>query len=271
MSRIVQIAPVGFEYDRIIEGVIYHPSNIIYLLKSYKLIEDESDPDKKMIEIAKKFVNNLNAHFLNTKICEPIVKETILIELEPIIQELCKIIKEELETYNVDKIWINISTSTKLFVSAAMYVGSFLPEKIKLFYIDASNYTVNDLFNPKMTKEEIKNNFEEKGITYKYDVSSYKSVDVPSYPFEILSDPKKNFLKALKKLTDENSDKMVKFMNILRELKEDPYDKTVKMRYSHHIKKLRKRNLLVEKSHGRERKYALTQEGRILGLILSYF
>ena len=271
MSRIVQIAPVGFEYDRIIEGVVYHPCNVIYLLKSYKPMEKESDPDKTMIEIAEKFVINLNTHFINTKICKPIVKEAILIELEPIVEELCKIIKDELEIYNADKIWINISTSTKLIVSAAMYVGSFLPEKISLFYIDASNYTVNDLFNPKMTKEDIKKSFEEKGITYKKDGESYKYVDVPSYPFEILSEPKKNFLKALKKLTDENSDKMIKFMNILRELKEDPYDKTVKMRYSHHIKILRAKNLLVEKTHGRERKYALTHEGRILGLILAYF
>ena len=120
----------------------------------------------------------------------PDFKEAILIELEPIIQELCKIIKDEIINYNVDKIWINISTSTKLFVSAAMYVGSLLPDKIKLFYIDASNYTVNDLFNPEMSKEEIKNNFEEKGITYKEDGESYKSVDVPSYPFELLSEKK---------------------------------------------------------------------------------
>lgn len=271
MSRIVQIAPIGFEYDRIIEGVGYHPCNIIYLLKSYKFIENESDPDKKMIEIAEKFVDNLNDHFLQTKICTPIVKEAILIELEPIIKELCNIIKEEIEIHNADQIWINISTSTKLFVSAAMYVGSFLPEKIRLFYIDASNYTVNDLFNSNMTKEDIKNKFEKKGLTYKEDKESYKPVDVPSYPFEILSEPKKNFLKALKVLSDKNSNKMVKFMNILRELKEDPYDKTVKMRYSHHIKKLKERNLLIEESQGRERRYMLTHEGKILGLILSYF
>ena len=272
MVRIVQIAPVGFEYDRIIEGVTEHPCNIIYLLKSYKEIKDDTDPDKRMIEIAEKFVNDLEHHFKESKFCHPIVKKTILIELEPIIEELCKIIQDEIEEKNAEKIWINISTSTKLFVSAAMYVGSFKPEFVRLFYIDASNYTtVNELFNPKKTRKQIKEKFEQCGITYKKSEESYRNIDVPLYPTAILAEQKKDVLKALKRLIKANGKKMVRFIDLLKELGKDPYDKTIKMRYGHHIKALKARNLVTEKVHGREKKYSLTQEGRILALILSYF
>ena len=64
---------------------------------------------------------------------------------------------------------------------------------------------------------------------------------------------------------------MVRFIDLLKEMGKDPYDKKVKMRYGHHIKALKARNLVIDKVHGREKKFSLTQEGRILALILSYF
>lgn len=271
MTRRVQIAPVGFEYDRIIEGVFFHPCNVIYLLKSYKEIEHESDPDKQMVERASEFVVKLEEHFNQTKICQPIVKPAILIQLEPIIEELCRIIKDEVDNQGTEEIWINISTSTKLFASAAMYVGSFMHDIVHLFYIDASHYTVNDLFNPEISKEEVAERYKEYGITYKKNAESYKNVDVPVYPTEILSDTKKDILKAIHQLTKDNRNSMITFMNLLRELEEDEYNKTIKMRYSHHIKKLKARNLIIDESHGQQRKFGLTHEGHILGLILQYF
>ncbi len=271
MTRKVQIAPVGFEYDRIIEGVVHHPCNIIYLLKSFKELTNEADPDKEMIEIAKKFVDKLYEHFINSLICTPIVIETVLIQLEPIIEELCRIISKEINEYHADEIWINVSTSTKLFVSAAMYVGSFKHDLVKLFYIDASHYTVNDLFSPDIGKNEIKEKYEKYGITYKKNKESYKNVDVPVYPTEVLTEQKKDILKTLRKMTNGDKGEMITFMNLLRELGHDAYDKTIKMKYGHHIKALKARNFINEKTHGRQKKFSLTHEGQILGLILTYF
>lgn len=108
-------------------------------------------------------------------------------------------------------------------------------------------------------------------MTYKKDEESYKNVDVPLYPTEILSDHKKLILKTLRKLTKDERGKKITLMNLLRELKEDPHEKTTKMRYGHHIKTLKAKNLVVVESHGKERRYQLTHEGQILGLILSYF
>lgn len=71
--------------------------------------------------------------------------EKILIQLEPIIEELSKVIDKEVNQQYAEEMWLNISTSTKLFVSAAMYVGSFMYDYVRLFYIDASNYTVDEL------------------------------------------------------------------------------------------------------------------------------
>jgi len=271
MIRKVHIAPVGFEFDRIIEGVVHHPCNVIYFLKSYKELTSEADPDKEMIEIAKRYVDNLEAHFINSRICTPIVIETLLIQLEPIIEELCRIISKEINEYHADEIWINVSTSTKLFVSAAMYVGSFKHELVKLFYIDASHYTVNDLFNPEIKKKEIREKFEKYGITYKENEESYRNIDVPVYPTEVLTEQKKDILKALRKLTHGDVGEMITFMNLLKELGQDPYDKTIKMKYGHHIRALKARNFMIEKTHGRQKKFGLTHEGQILGLILTYF
>ena len=152
-----------------------------------------------------------------------------------------------------------------------MYVGSFMHDYVRLFYIDASNYTVDELFDPSIPKEKIRERYEHFGMTYKKDEESYKNVDVPLYPTEILSEHKKQILKTLRKLTRDERDKKITLMNLLRELKEDPLDKTIKMRYGHHIKALKAKNLVVVESHGKERRYQLTHEGHILGLILSYF
>ena len=272
MIRKVQIAPVGFEFDRIIEGVVSHPSNVIYLLKSYKKTKNGTDPDRKLIAIANKFVEKLFSHFQKSKICQPIIVETEIITLENIIKELCLIIKTELEEKNAEEIWINISTSTKLFVSAAMYVGSFKPDFIRLFYIDASDYIIiNSLFNSEKKKEDIISDFIKYGMTMKKNERSYRNVDVPLYPAQILSDPKKQVLINLFNLEKNNSYKKTKYKRLLKELKEDPDDKSIKMKYSHHIKNLKKRNLVREDIHGREKLFYLTQEGRILGLILDCF
>jgi len=271
MNRQVQIAPVGYEYDRIIEGAFVHACNIIYLLKSYKPIEDESDPDKDMVTRAEWFVEKLEDHFKQSKICTPIVRKAILIQLEPIIEELCKIIKEEVENYDTKEIWINISTSTKLFASAAMYVGSFMSEIVHLFYIDASHYTVDDLYNPDMSKKEVLERYQTYGITYKKDDKSYKNVDVPVYPTEVLSDPKKQILKNMRKLTEEEREKKVTFKTLLVALEEDPYNKGAKMKFAHHLSNLIERKFMLDEYHGRQRRFQLTQEGQILSLILQYF
>ena len=57
----------------------------------------------------------------------------------------------------------------------------------------------------------------------------------------------------------------------LKKIGEDEHDKTIKMKYGHHIKKLKQQILLEEKVHGRQKSYRLTEAGKILGLIFSYF
>ena len=269
MTRTVQICPVGFEFDRVIEGVWLHSCNVIYLLKSIKKIERESHPNKRLIEISNMFVTKLEDHFNSTKICKPIVREANVVTLEKTIEELCQIIKEEVEQYRTKEIWINISTSTKLFVSAAMYVGAFYPKIINLFYVDARHYTINLLLED-IDLAEIKDKFINLGISYKKDEDSYKSINVPSYTMEILKDHKKIILVVLKQMIDSTGEELVSFMNLLSEVGEDKYDKKIKIRYGHHINYLKTRNWVYEKLEGREKKYGLTPEGRIFAIIHMY-
>lgn len=267
MTRTVQICPVGFEFARVIEGVKDHSCNVIYLLKSIKKIKKADHPNKKLIEIANSFVSKLEKHFNSTEICVPIVRETNVVTLEKTIEELCKIIKEEVETYQTKEIWINISTSTKLFVSAAMYVGSFYPKIIHLFYLDARHYTINLLLDEGVSKADIAEKYQKEGISYRETNESYKSINVPSYTMDVLKGPKKEVLTALKKMIDSSSKKMVTFINLLQELGKEAYDKKIKVRYGHHISYLKKHNWVYEKKHGTQKKYGLTEEGRILSII----
>lgn len=267
MTRTVQICPIGFEFDRVIEGVKEHSCNIIYLLKSIKKTVNKDDPNKLLLKIANSFVSKLEKHFLETKICEPIVRETNVVTLEKTVEELCLIIKEEIEIHGTKEIWINISTSTKLFVSAAMCVGAYYPKIVHLFYLDARHYTANLLLNDSMTKKEIAQKFKDYGITYKESEKSYKGIAVPSYTTDALKDLKKDVIVTLKKMIDATGQEMVTFINLLRELGKEPSDKKIKVRYGHHISYLKSHNWVYEKKHGQQRKYGLTPEGRILSII----
>ncbi len=271
MTRIVQICPVGFEFHRILEGVRIHPSNVLYLLRSFKKEVKRGDPDAKLIEIANNYVEKLYEHFKQSDtFTEVHVRDTRIISYMEAIRELCEIIKIELDMGDVETIYINTSTSNKLFVSVAMYVGSFFPGIIKLFYLRSSRYTINHLLDDDLDKEEIKNIFTELGMTYKKEGETYHNIDIPVYPIQILSNENQVILKTLNELIGEKDD-WVTFMSLLSKMGEEEKDKTTKMRYSHHIKKLKQQILLEEKVHGRQKSYKLTEAGKILGLIYSYF
>ena len=65
MSRIVQICPVGFEFHRVLEGVRIHPSNVIYLLRSFKKEVKKGDLDAELIKIANNYVEKIYQIKLN--------------------------------------------------------------------------------------------------------------------------------------------------------------------------------------------------------------
>ena len=272
-ERRIQICPVGFEYERVIEGVNKFPSNVIYLLKSYKRLEDSTQSTKKMVEIAESFVNSLKQHFESTKICSPVVVKTNITKLEDMIRELCIIIKKELEK-DVSQIFINNSTANKLFASAAMYVASFYPDKIKIFYLSASDYIINDLIYEDITSiSEFIAKFNKKGMTYKKNENSYKIVQVPSYPIDLnlLKEKKKKILISIRKLSETSKNEWVSLMRILGDIqKEDPHDKKIKMRYHNHFKYLKQRGFIKEKIPIKEKYFKLTKQGEILALILTY-
>ena len=68
-----------------------------------------------------------------------------------------------------------------------------------------------------------------------------------------------------------NRNDRVSLMNLMKKLNMDEYDKKLKMKIGHHIKKLKNGNLIIEKTHGKQKNYTLTEAGDILGLIFSYF
>ncbi len=268
MARIVQICPISLESDRVMFGIREHPANVIYLLKSF----EETKANRQIAKIAGDIVEKLEKRLNYAGTAEIFIRKTSMNKFEKVIEDLCIIIKDELEVYNAEKIWINTSTANKLIVSVAMYVSSFKPDKVKLFYIRALDFTIADILNDELKKEDIKNKFINSGVTYERDRNSYQNIDLPTYPTQILSDTAKSILITLKQLGSKKNEGWVKFMDVIKEFNEDATNKSVKMKYSHHFKPLVKKNLLDERfGSGRKKEYKLTKEGNILGIIFNYF
>ena len=64
-------------------------------------------------------------------------------DLKECINVLKKIVKGEIEE-NSKEMYINISTSSKIFTIAAIYLAGLYPHFIKLFYVRITNYLIQD-------------------------------------------------------------------------------------------------------------------------------
>jgi hypothetical protein len=283
----VQIAPIGFEYKRVIAGFKFHPPNLIYLL--YSKIESREYEEKKKFQLdqilanlSEEFTKNLEEYFKTIIHIEVKTYECSFVIYKKLIKNLCDAIKEILDRETterkVDAIWINIGTATKLFVNAAQYIASFMPDRIHLFYVQAHNYTINLLLDKECPREEIEAIYRAEGITYSKGAleADYSVEDLPVIPSQMTSKTANRILKLLFAHSSKNYDsEWVSFANLLKELekgsekKPQSEIKSLKMKYHHHIQPLIDRKLIESDPHGREKRYRLTEQGTIFAIIVS--
>jgi len=290
MGLQVQIAPIGFEYKRVIAGLQYHPANLVYLL--YSKIESHEYGEQKKYEmdqvlanLSEDFTRKLENYFKSSIHMEVKIYECSFVIYKKLIKNLCDIIREVLERESegkkIDAIWINIATATKLFVNAAQYIASFMSDRIHLFYVQAHNYTINLLLDKECPREEIEATFREEGMSYSKKAleADYSVEDLPVIPSQMTSRTANSILRLLLARSSENYDpKWVSFADLVKKLEKESEkkqqkqlsEKSIKMKYHHHFKPLIDRKLIEFDPHrGREKWYRLTEQGTIFAIIVS--
>lgn len=183
----VLIAPVGLEYDRVIESVQFVPITKIYLLKDTESENNQKEP--VLLEYTNKFFNKIYngwESFFKKKI-EPL--ETDFTNIDRIINTISQIVLKEIINSKACKIYINIASATKLFGVISCNIASFFPRNIIPFYLSTSNYLLPYIIEQKCDIEE----FEEHGLTK----GPYNMVQIPVLPHVEINSIAKKILNKL--------------------------------------------------------------------------
>lgn len=172
IKRTVMVSPVGLEKDRVLAGFKKFGATNLYLIQSIK----KEDSEKRLADMVRVFAAELKDYL--DKIMDNIFIEDVNItDLKDCLKILKKIVNDEIKN-GAFKIYINISTSSKIFAIASIYIAGLYPNLIVPFYVKTSNYLVQEfidiLNNEKKLQnpaecindlKKIKENFETSGWT----------------------------------------------------------------------------------------------------------
>ena len=127
-----------------------------------------------------------------------------------------------------------------------MFLSSFFVDKVKLFYINAKQYTINLLLNEKLSKEEISKRFQNEGITFSdEDLNQYKLAEVPLIKAEICPENSQRIILALHYISQNLDKPWIKLKDILDKMDETDNQAT-KMKFRYHFKYLLDRGILQQ-------------------------
>ena len=267
-ERIVMISPVGLEKDRVLAGLKHFGITSIYLIQSI----EKHGVGKRLAETVRSFASELKDYLL--KIMESIeIEEVNITDLQDCLRILSEIIKEEKKN-KVKKIYINISTSSKIFAVAAIYIAGLDPFFIIPFYVKTSNYLIQDFMEILENQDkfngqqeifnkliEIKRSFEKSGwTTGEYDVSV-----IPALPFKNFSDFQKDIFKEISK----NKNKC-QLQDLMKHLKsEEIKERSFRSKLSYALRDLLDYGIVKKKREGRQKYLILTEIGQIFNKYLT--
>src|SRR4030042_870429 len=185
----ILIVPVGLELDRILESISFVPVSKSILLSDVikELPSKNRDKSPNLTRWLKDFYKKI------VDLWEPSYKTNLikcgvnLTDSSEVIKILCKIIKNEITTTPDCKIFINISTGTKLFAIIACEIAAFYAKNIVPFYLIASDYTYPAVLDS-MGLEEFQTHGIAKGPFTLVKVPVLPRVDIPSIASKILKE-----------------------------------------------------------------------------------
>ncbi len=266
-ERIVMISPVGLEKDRVLAGFKKFGVTNLYLIRSVKKIGSE----KRLADTVRTFAEELENYF--EKIMDDLyLKDVNITDFQDCLKLLKKIVKEEI-LKSIVKIYINISTSSKVFAIAAIYIAGLYPELIVPFYVRTSNYLFQDIIDILNDKENLKNSektikklldkkqeFEDKGWTK----GEFEINLIPALPLKKFTEFQKTiFIELLEKQNE------CKLKDIIASLKRDNIKvSSFRTKLSYALRDLINYGLLNKKKKGNEVYLVLTESGIIFGSFL---
>ena len=267
-DRIVMISPVGLEKDRVLAGLKNFGVTNIYLIQSI----GKKNAEKRLSDTVRIFASDLKV-YLEKIMADIYIKEANITNLKDCLRVLSEIIKEE-KKIHTKKIYINISTSSKIFAVAAVYISGLDPSFISPFYVKTSNYLIQDFIeilenqvNFKDEKEKVfnrliklKEKFDRSGwTTGKYEVSL-----IPALPFKNFSEFQKEIFQEISK----NNNKC-QLQDLIKNLKsEDVKERSFRSKLSYALRNLLDYGIIKKLWEGRKKYLILTEIGEIFSEFL---
>lgn len=271
MERRVLISPIGLEYDRILSGLTKFPSKALYLIRD----DEPATQDEGSLRLYKatyEFTQSTikAAMDLGFEVEEKCAGVRLNVT-EKCITVLCDIIKLEIESHNPTEIVINVSTATKNFALAAYYVAAYFQDFIdfKLFYLQATHYTILDLLNTKKPAEcfAIIDEYLHKGLTQ----GPFVLEEIPIIPLIKLSTEAKKVLLAFIE-TSRFSNLAGLYQALYPEFTNLSNDrrKSIRMKYNYVMRKLEDLKMIKLEKKGRQISVSITERGKIISLLALY-
>ncbi len=201
------------------------------------------------------------------------IKEVDITNLKDCLRILSEIIQLE-KKKKAKKIYINISTSSKIFAVAAIYIAGLDPFVIVPFYVKTSNYLIQDFMEILESEEkfkdkqeiinrliDIKQNFEKSGWTKgEFEVSI-----IPALPYKNFSDFQKDIFLGISK----HNNKCL-MQDLIKELKtEEIKERSFRSKLSYALRDLLDYGLVKKKQEGRQKYLILTEIGQIFNQYLT--
>ncbi len=249
MSDIL-IVPVGLESDRVIESVQFVPITKIYILQDTDSEDNQKEP--LLLKYTDKFFKKILDRWklFYKKKLEPM--ETDFTNQDRIIDTISTIVLKEIKKNKACKIYINISTSTKLFGVIICNISSFFPRNIIPFYLSTSNYLLPHIIEQKCTIEE----FEEHGLTK----GPYSMVQIPVLPhIEIKSVAKQ----ILNEIYDANKNESYNLHQITEKLGLNYGEQKYRQKISYWVKKLEEYYFITDEREGNHHNVKISDKGRL--------
>jgi len=264
------ISPVGLEKDRVLAGFKKFGATILYLIQS----EKKDGIEKRLADKVRRFAKDLKL-FLDKILDEIMIEEANITDLESCLEVLQKIINKEIPV-QADKIYVNVSTSSKIFAIASIYIAGLYPDIVIPFYAKTSNYIIQEFIeilsnnlniqNEEKRKERIQNLIEIKDFFEKsgWTKGEYEISLVPALPFKRFTDFQKDIFKLL--LGKHNELKLKELMELLKG--KEITERSFRSKLSYALRELLNYGLVKKSRKGKSVSLYLTEKGNIFGKYL---
>jgi hypothetical protein len=171
IERRIMIVPIGLEKDRIIEGFLKYPVNVIYFLHNSKrddkleiLLSKHPQSTAGVYNYSELFFNKIKEEF-KRDFMEYHDNNIRLNSFSESISILNQIFDWETKKENFTHIYINISTASKIFAIAAYIFSCYHQEKCTPFYLDTDTYVILNHLDTDSSIQELRDNFLDCGLT----------------------------------------------------------------------------------------------------------